>query len=136
MHPLDLLRLARTTKPFRRFLLNRANVGIWRAAFSALHEGGLPECPPYSCEPAWARLLFEKACHVGCSGLRTSFSTDSQTQVCSTTLRDDPNLDPVWWEFSARYCASCVTKQYPSISILSFPSKSCFSESAKLSRKS
>ncbi|KAJ6525688.1 hypothetical protein B0H19DRAFT_1198433 [Mycena capillaripes] len=93
-HPLDLLRLTRTTKAFRRFLLNRANVGIWRAAFSALHEDGLPECPPYTCEPAWARLLFEKACH-----------------ICSTTLRDDPNLDPVWWEFSARYCASCVSNQ-------------------------
>ncbi|KAJ7685414.1 hypothetical protein DFH06DRAFT_42092 [Mycena polygramma] len=65
LHSLDLLHLARTTKPFRRFLLNRANVGIWRAAFSVLREEGFPECPPYSPEPAWTRLVFEKSCHVG-----------------------------------------------------------------------
>jgi hypothetical protein len=66
LHPLQLLYLTRTTKPFRRFLLNRANVGIWRAAFSVLRADGLPACPPYASEPAWARLVFEKVCNVVC----------------------------------------------------------------------
>ncbi|KAF8211984.1 hypothetical protein K438DRAFT_1805759 [Mycena galopus ATCC 62051] len=94
VHPLDLLYLTRTTKPFRRFLLNRANVGIWRAAFSVLREldGGLPECPSYASEPAWARLVFERVCH-----------------ICYAALRDSANVDPVWWEFNARYCGGCMT---------------------------
>ncbi|KAJ7905780.1 hypothetical protein B0H14DRAFT_2661600 [Mycena olivaceomarginata] len=87
--PLDIL-----YEPFRRFLLNRANVGIWRAAFSVLHADGLPACPPYASEPAWARLVFEKVCN-----------------ICCTTLRDNPHLDPVWWEFSARYCGGCMASQ-------------------------
>ncbi|KAJ7775127.1 hypothetical protein B0H16DRAFT_86814 [Mycena metata] len=94
LHPLDLIMLTRTTKPFRRFLLNRANVGIWRATFAAVHAAGLPECPPYASELAWARLVFEKTCH-----------------ICSTTLRVDLAMDPVWWEFSARYCGDCMDSE-------------------------
>ncbi|KAJ7047061.1 hypothetical protein C8F04DRAFT_1062608 [Mycena alexandri] len=94
VHPLDLINLTRTTKPFRLFLLNRANVGIWRATFAAVHAAGLPECPPYASELAWARLVFEKTCH-----------------ICSTTLRVDADMDPVWWEFSARYCRDCMDSE-------------------------
>ncbi|KAJ7745010.1 hypothetical protein DFH07DRAFT_834194 [Mycena maculata] len=95
VHPLDLVYLTRTTKPFRRFLLNRANVAIWRAAFAnSANEGGPPGCPTYMCEPAWARVAFEKACH-----------------VCFVNLRDDPNLDSVWWEFGTRYCGDCMRSQ-------------------------
>ncbi|KAJ7087793.1 hypothetical protein C8R44DRAFT_893043 [Mycena epipterygia] len=92
LHPLDLLYLTRTTKPFRRFLLNSSNAAIWRAAFAtSIKEGGPPGCPTYMCEPAWARVAFEKTCH-----------------ICLASLRDDPNVDSVWWEFAARYCGDCM----------------------------
>ncbi|KAJ7172224.1 hypothetical protein C8R46DRAFT_141408 [Mycena filopes] len=94
LHPLDLINLTRTTKPFRRFLLNHANVGIWRATFATVRAAGLPECPPYASELAWARLIFEKTCH-----------------ICSTALRVDPDMDVVWWEFSARYCKDCMDSE-------------------------
>ncbi|KAJ6597153.1 hypothetical protein DFH09DRAFT_1133806 [Mycena vulgaris] len=95
LHPIDLLYLTRTTKPFRRFLLNRANVAIWRAAFeNSSREGGPPGCPSYMTEPAWARVAFEKTCH-----------------VCSAALRDNREVDSVWWEFGARYCGDCLRSQ-------------------------
>ncbi|KAJ7444862.1 hypothetical protein FB451DRAFT_1376335 [Mycena latifolia] len=98
LHPLDLLRLARTTKPFRRFLLNRANVAIWRSAFdNNAREGGPPACPSYMAEPAWARVAFEKTCH-----------------ICFATLREDPGVDSVWWEFGTRYCGDCMGSQVTS----------------------
>ncbi|KAJ7510114.1 hypothetical protein B0H11DRAFT_1957751 [Mycena galericulata] len=95
VHPLDLLHLTRTTKPFRRFLLNRANVAIWRSAFATCNnEGGPPGCPTYMCEPAWARVAFEKTCH-----------------ICFAKLRENPVVDSVWWEFGARYCGDCLSSQ-------------------------
>ncbi|KAJ7156971.1 hypothetical protein C8R43DRAFT_997893 [Mycena crocata] len=96
--PLDLLHLTRTTKPFRRFLLNRANAAIWQAAFAtSASKGGPPGCPAYMSEPAWTRVAFEKMCH-----------------ICSATLRDDANTDSVWWEFGARYCGDCMGSQVSS----------------------
>ncbi|KAJ7709641.1 hypothetical protein B0H17DRAFT_231775 [Mycena rosella] len=98
LHPLDLLHLTRTTKPFRRFLLNRANAAIWRDAFAnSASEGGPPGIPSYMTEPAWARVAFEKTCH-----------------VCLAALRESPDIDSVWWEFGARYCGDCMGSQVSS----------------------
>ncbi|KAK7037941.1 hypothetical protein R3P38DRAFT_3182048 [Favolaschia claudopus] len=88
--PFELLQLSRITKAFRAYLLDPTNAGIWRSAW-ALCGPEFPECPPYASMPAWAHVVFEKICH-----------------VCNTNLRDDPEVDPVWWEFSARYCPGCV----------------------------
>ncbi|KAJ7495889.1 hypothetical protein B0H11DRAFT_2001060 [Mycena galericulata] len=93
MHPLSLLYLSRTNKALRGFILDRENAAIWRASFEGA-EGSPPKCPPYSCEPEWARLLFEEICH-----------------VCLSPLEHDYRFDPIWWEFSARYCDECSTDQ-------------------------
>jgi hypothetical protein len=59
--PLDLLHLARTTKAFRSILMHRSSSFVWNAA--RMNVPGLPECPDMS-EPAFARLAFDKHCHV------------------------------------------------------------------------
>ncbi|KAJ7680596.1 hypothetical protein DFH06DRAFT_1163628 [Mycena polygramma] len=99
VHPLDLLYLSRTNKSLRDFLLDRSNAFVWRESLQ-FAEGSPPKCPSYTSEVQWTRLLFEEACHVCCSPLEHDFS-----------------FDPIWWEFSARYCSECsstqVTKKIP-----------------------
>ncbi|KAJ7691280.1 hypothetical protein B0H17DRAFT_1063330 [Mycena rosella] len=94
LHPLDLLYLSRTNKTLRDFLLDRSNAStIWRESFRTA-EDSPPECPSYTCEPQWARLLFEEVCH-----------------VCESSLEHDFLSDPIWWEFGARYCSECCNNR-------------------------
>ncbi|KAJ7141455.1 hypothetical protein C8R44DRAFT_763543 [Mycena epipterygia] len=94
LHPLDLLYLSRTNKALREFLFDRNNAStFWCASFESA-EDSPPKCPPYTCEPQWARLLYEQVCH-----------------VCLSTLEHDFLSDPIWWEFSARYCDECCSDQ-------------------------
>jgi hypothetical protein len=60
--PLDVLRLARTTKQFRQLLVHRSSVSIWIAARKNVPD--LPDCPPYMSEPQFANLVFDTHCHV------------------------------------------------------------------------
>ena len=62
MHPYDLLRLARTTKAFRRLLLSRSSITIWRESLALVPD--LPECPADLTEPAYTNLVFDPHCHV------------------------------------------------------------------------
>lgn len=64
LHPLDLLDLARTTKPFRALLMSRSFAGVWRASRKLIQE--LPVCPGHLSEPAYANLVFSSHCHVRC----------------------------------------------------------------------
>ncbi|KAJ6594184.1 hypothetical protein B0H19DRAFT_1094306 [Mycena capillaripes] len=93
LHPLDLLYLSRTNKALREFLLDRSNASIWRVSLEHV-EGSPPKCPSYTSEVQWTRLLFEEVCH-----------------VCYSTLEHDFTFDPIWWEFSARYCSECCPNQ-------------------------
>ena len=61
--PLDLLRLARTTKDFRNLLMSRSSISLWKDVLRNIP--GLPECPPWMSEPAWVNLVFYPHCHVG-----------------------------------------------------------------------
>lgn len=63
LSPYDLLKLARTTKAFRRLLMNQASISVWKAAFQGVP--GLPPCPLDMAEPEWANLVFSPHCHVG-----------------------------------------------------------------------
>ncbi|KAJ7691271.1 hypothetical protein B0H17DRAFT_1179628 [Mycena rosella] len=64
---------------------------------SGVHlDSSPPECPSYTCEPQWARFLFEEVCHV----------CDSESP-----LEHDFLSDPIWWEFGARYCSECCNDQ-------------------------
>ncbi|KAI0725257.1 hypothetical protein C8Q72DRAFT_615136 [Fomitopsis betulina] len=87
LEPRDLLNLARTTKPFRRFLMSRRSAQTWRAARANVEE--LPDCPAHLSEPQYANLLF--------------------FPYCNNCLR--PNVRIVLWEFSARYCPTCTRKR-------------------------
>ncbi len=62
MHPRDLLSLARTTRDFRTFLSSRSSAPFWKAARKNVE--GLPDCPQYLSEPAYANLMFFAHCHV------------------------------------------------------------------------
>ncbi|KAF8061655.1 hypothetical protein FPV67DRAFT_290542 [Lyophyllum atratum] len=61
LRPLDLLRLARSWKKMRAFLMNRNARWIWRQSLSRLE--GFPECPPGMSEPQLTNLMFSAHCH-------------------------------------------------------------------------
>lgn len=62
LKPLDLLRLARTSRDFRNFLMIRSASPLWKTARGNVE--GLPDCPPHLSEPAYTNLVFDKHCHV------------------------------------------------------------------------
>ncbi|KAI0675173.1 hypothetical protein C8Q78DRAFT_525438 [Trametes maxima] len=78
--PKDLLNLARTSKDFRAFLLDRKFEYLWEAARSQVLW--LPDRPPYLSEPAYANLMFFNDCY-----------------NCGKS-----NVQHVYWEFGVRYC--------------------------------
>ncbi|KAI0784953.1 hypothetical protein C8Q75DRAFT_776872 [Abortiporus biennis] len=84
MKPMDLLNLARTSKDFRALLMSRSSGPFWRSARSNL--AGLPDCPTFLSEPAYANLVFTSHCH--------------------RCLKPNISCSP-WPTFRARYCAAC-----------------------------
>ncbi|KAH9832250.1 uncharacterized protein C8Q71DRAFT_778105 [Rhodofomes roseus] len=81
--PMDLLNLARTSKPFRALLISRSSAGLWKASRRLVE--GLPDCPNHLSEPAYANLVFSSHCH--------------------NCLKS--NTQSILWEFGVRYCSSC-----------------------------
>ncbi len=65
MEPLDLLHLARTSKDFRSLLMSRESALLWQGARQNIE--GLPDCPTFLSEPAFANLVFDTSCYV-CTG--------------------------------------------------------------------
>ncbi|KAJ3878655.1 hypothetical protein F5051DRAFT_452188 [Lentinula edodes] len=82
--PIDLIHLARTTKDFRRLLMQRNTTTIWKSAFAQIQE--LPQCPSDMSYPAWAHLAFEQVCH-----------------NCFTT-----NIRNISWILRTRLCNRCA----------------------------
>ncbi|KAJ2927089.1 hypothetical protein H1R20_g10020, partial [Candolleomyces eurysporus] len=62
LSPLDLLRLARTTKALRAFLMSKSSSAIWKSSLAAIE--GLPPCPEDLSEPQYANLMCWDHCHV------------------------------------------------------------------------
>ncbi|EGO01220.1 hypothetical protein SERLA73DRAFT_134513 [Serpula lacrymans var. lacrymans S7.3] len=83
LHPMDLLNLARTSKPFRQLLMSKSSAFIWK--FSRLQVEDMPQCPPDLNEPQYANLAFGLYC-----------------QNCGKVGQC------LFWQFRARYCTSCV----------------------------
>lgn len=84
LHPLDLLYLARVSKLFRSFLLNRHKAkSIWTGALKRIDR--LPQCPSYLSEPAYANLVFWPFCH-----------------------RCYSSCDVIQWELRIRCCNGCT----------------------------
>lgn len=62
VNPLDLLRLSRVSKEFRKVLLHPSSSPAWRNSFASIE--GLPPCPKDLSLPAWANLAFGQHCMV------------------------------------------------------------------------
>src|SRR5882762_4065449 len=60
--PLDILHLARATTDFRRVLLHKSSISVWKSVRA--NVPGFPECPSSMSEPAYANLAFDQHCHV------------------------------------------------------------------------
>ncbi|KAK0470525.1 hypothetical protein IW261DRAFT_1597829 [Armillaria novae-zelandiae] len=77
LRPVDLLRLARTTKHFRGFLMSRSVLSLWARARSYVDP--LPNMLPLTSEPAIVDFMFEKGCNYCAS--------DEKSQVFTTSMR-------------------------------------------------
>ncbi|KAH7924491.1 hypothetical protein BV22DRAFT_1035091 [Leucogyrophana mollusca] len=93
LRPIDLLHLARTTKEFRRVLLHRSAMSVWRSARE--NVPGLPDCPSFMSEPHFANLAFDTHCHECLS----------------------PHIRSVDWRIGRRICMKCakvcMIEEYP-----------------------
>lgn len=58
LSPADLLRVARTTKSFRRLLLSKKTLSIWKQSRKRLDDTEGSECPSDLSEPQWASLIW------------------------------------------------------------------------------
>ncbi|KAJ8520530.1 hypothetical protein ONZ45_g2683 [Pleurotus djamor] len=58
--PFDLLRLARTTKDFRSFIMKRSSISLWKTVFG--NTSDIPDQPEGVSEPAWANFVFTNHC--------------------------------------------------------------------------
>ncbi|KDQ62087.1 hypothetical protein JAAARDRAFT_148747 [Jaapia argillacea MUCL 33604] len=86
--PLDLLRLAWTTKSLRRILMRRSARSVW--IHTLANVPGLPECPPDLTEPQFSRLAFDPHCH-----------------YCGA-----PNIWNIAWVLRVRVCVKCQKKRF------------------------
>ncbi|KAH8113498.1 hypothetical protein DFH11DRAFT_1598996 [Phellopilus nigrolimitatus] len=84
LSPLDLLHLARSTRPLRDMLMSKSARQIWCTSLSALD---IPECPSDINEPQLASLIFENFCQ-GCGA---------------------PRVNKVDYGLRVRLCAGCFT---------------------------
>ncbi|EJF66113.1 hypothetical protein DICSQDRAFT_152111 [Dichomitus squalens LYAD-421 SS1] len=87
LHPYDLLRLARTTKAFRRLLLSRSSITIWRESLASVP--GLPECPPDLTEPSYTNLLFDPHCHFCVKARVMTVMWACRLRCCKSCLKDN-----------------------------------------------
>ncbi|KAG9226924.1 hypothetical protein CCMSSC00406_0003403 [Pleurotus cornucopiae] len=71
LDPLDLLRMARTTKDLRSVLMNRSALSVWKSARANIPF--LLDCPEGVSEPAFANFMFTTNCHV-CLSPRAAYS--------------------------------------------------------------
>ncbi|KAJ6501134.1 hypothetical protein C8R47DRAFT_1040061 [Mycena vitilis] len=86
LSPADILHLARTAQDFRRILMHRSAIGVWK---SSLRQAiGLPERPKEMSEPAWVNLLYSPYCH-----------------NCLNQKVPGPKVD---WLLRIRLCGKCV----------------------------
>ncbi|KAF9466241.1 hypothetical protein BDZ94DRAFT_1251484 [Collybia nuda] len=80
LNPLDVLYLARTTKPLRDVLMRRSAMSVWKRALANVN--GLPECPSDLAEPQWASLVFDTLCHYCWKTNTTNIVWMNRTRCC------------------------------------------------------
>ncbi|PBK68885.1 hypothetical protein ARMSODRAFT_199285 [Armillaria solidipes] len=82
--PVDLLRLARTTKHFRSFLMSRSVLSLWERARSYVDP--LPDMSPLMSEPAIIDFMFEKGCNYCASEEKSRVMTMTTTRACQKCI--------------------------------------------------
>ncbi|KAF8997045.1 hypothetical protein BDQ17DRAFT_1363625, partial [Cyathus striatus] len=85
LQPVDLLHIARTTKPLRNTVLSRSATASWKLAFSNL-ASGLPACANDMSEQSYASLLFENFCHKCLSGTGGTIEWVLRMRFCNKCL--------------------------------------------------
>ncbi|KAK0449784.1 uncharacterized protein EV420DRAFT_1564013 [Desarmillaria tabescens] len=80
LDPVDLLRLARTTKHFSGFLMSRSVLSLWKRARSYVTP--LPDMGPLTSEPAIIDFMFEKGCNYCASDENSGVMTMTTTRAC------------------------------------------------------
>ncbi|PBK89997.1 hypothetical protein ARMGADRAFT_301475 [Armillaria gallica] len=78
--PVDLLRLARTTKHFRSFIMSRSVLSLWERARSYVDP--LPIMSPLTSEPAIVDFMFEKGCNYCASEEKSRVMTMTTMRAC------------------------------------------------------
>jgi hypothetical protein len=103
LSPLDLLRVARVSKPFRALLLNPSNRHVWLHVIKAMPKGeGLPKCPSDMAEPAYMSLMLERFCSVSQTYLRYEVVTQKSFQYCGVG-----NTQTALFSIRKRSCVAC-----------------------------
>ncbi|KAJ8520519.1 hypothetical protein ONZ45_g2661 [Pleurotus djamor] len=90
--PLDVLRLARTSKDLRSVLMKRSAMSLWKTSFT--NVPGTPTVPEGMSEPAWANFLFTNHCFV-CLSPRPSHTLAAHClRYCKRCIVDKVYFDP------------------------------------------
>ncbi|KAL1699660.1 hypothetical protein EV121DRAFT_215785 [Schizophyllum commune] len=85
-HPIDLLRMSRTTKPLRRTLTSRSSIWIWKKSYGAHPD--LPAVPEDLNIPQFMSLAVDAFCH-SCHGKRAdAICWTARTRSCRKCLQD------------------------------------------------
>lgn len=84
LSPFDLLRVSRTSKEFRRLLMHKSAISVWRTALSKVP--GLPDCPSGMTEPQWVNLAFDPHCHVSYESLPFDYILFNHALISSASL--------------------------------------------------
>ncbi|KAJ7610829.1 hypothetical protein FB45DRAFT_1037725 [Roridomyces roridus] len=90
LQPLDVLRLGRVSKEFRRLLFHKSSISIWKSGLA--NVPGLPPCPPSMTEPQWVSLVFDQTCQV-CFKIARKVDWRLFIRICTKCTK--PSLVPV-----------------------------------------
>ncbi|EIW61192.1 uncharacterized protein TRAVEDRAFT_69608 [Trametes versicolor FP-101664 SS1] len=85
LHPMDLLRLSRSSKHFRSLLMTQNSRSLWRAAFG--NVPGVPPCPPYYPEPRYAAVLFDQYCFACGNARSTKVDYTACVRLCAPCFK-------------------------------------------------
>ncbi|KAF9056059.1 hypothetical protein BJ165DRAFT_1522011 [Panaeolus papilionaceus] len=103
LHPYDLLKLSRTTKAYRKLLLDPHSTTLWKTACQNVE--GLPEPFEGICLPAWVNLLFYPHCHF-CSRIAHTIEWIFRLRICSHCAPERLGKTRTWYYMGASRLSS------------------------------
>jgi hypothetical protein len=105
LHPMDLIRLSRTTKTVRALVMAKSARVVWMSSLASIPD--LSPCPEDMPECTWARLVFEPICHV-----RVLFVIDGSLYLTPVQICSAPGVRNIMWQLRLRACSKCVLTKY------------------------